>query len=210
MTPHLVQEALATTPRIGQEQFAFLLCQHGTEPTLKARWLGGDSPLRLAFSRPGLLTFKTAEGAPAAVSIGDDWMVRLAGLILGQVKGELVESMVDEALTLAGTDWDAVHVFLRDSGLPGVKGFEPGPTLLGDEIAAIFARRWPTEGAPPRINAEAEVGSRVLDIVIADPQHWLIGHHQVQRSHERWPGGAYSAPEPNEMISRAYLKMAEA
>ncbi|MEZ6079150.1 MAG: hypothetical protein R3C56_26805 [Pirellulaceae bacterium] len=65
-------------------------------------------------------------------------MVRLAGLILGQVKGELVESMVDEALTLAGTDWDAVHVFLRDSGLPGVKGFEPGPTLLGDD-AAIFA-----------------------------------------------------------------------
>lgn len=212
MTPHLVQEALATTPRIGQEQFTFLLCQHGTEPTLKARWLGGDSPLRLAFSRPGLLTLKKPAGAPAtaALGIGDDWMVRLAGLVLGQVKGELAESMVDEALALSGTDWDAVHVFLRDSGLPGLKGFEPGPTLLCEEIAATFSRRWPNELSPPRINAEAEVGSRVLDIVIADPQHWLIGHHQVQRSHERWPGGAYSAPAPNEMISRAYLKMAEA
>ncbi len=98
MTPHFVQEALATTPRIGQEHFTFLLCQHGVEPTLKARWLGGNSPWRLAFSRPGLLTFKNTEGDQAAAPIGDDWMVRLAGLVLGQVKGELAESMVDEAL----------------------------------------------------------------------------------------------------------------
>ena len=271
MTPPLVQEALAPTPRIGQEQFTFLLCQHGTEPTLKARWLGENSQFRLAFSRPGLLTFKMSEalppdgadreveevptpwstakirrtvgssqpeqptpadsgqlrrshatadrhaetsephaGASSQQAIAGDWMVRLAGLVLGQVKGDLAEAMVDEALALAGSDWDAAHVVLRDTGLPGLKGFEPGPSLLCDEIGATFAQRWPADKPAPRINSETEVGKRVLDIVLVDPQHWLVGYHVVERSHERWPGGAYSAPAPNEMISRAYLKMAEA
>lgn len=284
MSPRLVQEALPSTARIGQEQFAFVACQHGTEPFLKAKWLGENSPFRLAFSRPGLMTFKVvADDAaaahpsdsalePAAVAVEppspwetaivlrsstlgsagrsatqletrpvgqvrtalptaqdqidrqaaeaaaeneplsppNDWMIRLSGWVLGQVKGELAESMVDDAIALAGHDWDAVHVFHRDTGLPGMKGFEPGPTLVSEAIAATFARRWPDPDAVPPINSGAEVGQRVLDIVLVEPQQWLVGYHLVQRSHERWPGGAYSVPAPPEMVSRAYLKMAEA
>ncbi len=288
MSPQLVQEALPSTARLGQEQFAFVACQQGTEPMLKAKWLGESSPFRLAFSRPGLMTFKVVTDAFAAnnqpvgtvleppeddseanspwatakvrratalgptdrpatqpggrsataqtatqgqavlrllsqvvssqvaaeldqtVSPPNDWAIRLSGWVLGQVKGELAEPMVDEALALAGHDWDAVHVFHRDTGLPGMKGFEPGPTLVSDAIAATFAQRWPQPSSPPPINAAAEVGQRVLDIVLVEPQQWLIGHHVVQRSHERWPGGAYSAPAPAQMVSRAYLKMAEA
>lgn len=284
MSPRLVQEALPSTARIGQEQFAFVACQHGTEPFLKAKWLGEGSPFRLAFSRPGLMTFKvvvddsatarpldatfeppandandTAATSPWATAIvrrtsalgaagrtatqlggqasrtlptaqgevergasqwaaephetlgpPNDWMIRLSGWVLGQVKGELAESMVDEAIALAGHDWDAVHVFHRDTGLPGMKGFEPGPTLVSEAIAATFARRWPHPDTTPPINSTAEVGQRVLDIVLVEPHQWLVGYHLVERSHERWPGGAYSVPAPPEMVSRAYLKMAEA
>lgn len=284
MSARLVQEALPSTARLGQEQFAFVVCQHGVEAWLKAKWLGEISPFRLAYSRPGLMTFKdvsrlmptadpglapvdaaatqdtlvsspwqtalvrrtatreslgrsggfspdgfrpgafpenNSQAEPASPSsvadmpivageLPQDWAIRLSGWVLGQVKGPLAEPMVDDVLALAGHNWDAVHVFQRDTGLPGLKGFEPGPTLVSEAVAATFAARWPEpEGAPP-INSAAEVGQRVLDVVLVEPQHWLIGHHLVQRSHERWPGGAYSAPAPPQMVSRAYLKMAEA
>ncbi len=233
MTPHLVQEALPPSGRIDQEQFVFLLCQQGAEPILKSRWITENGHFRLAFSRPGLLTFKTGSSPPSSGGVGSapapnvwqkaigdqpsampdtprDWLVRLTGRVIGQVKGEIAENMVDDALALAGNSWDAIHIFQRDSDLPGMKGFEPGPTLLSQEVGQLVSQRWPASLPPLRINTEAEVGQRVLDIVLVDPQHWLIGQHVVQESHERWPGGAYSAPAPRDMISRAYLKMAEA
>ncbi len=237
MTPHLVQEALPPSGRIDQEQFTYVLCQHGAEPNLKSRWLTENSHFRLAFSRPGLLTFKSGAPLPPSGEAGSfpsqnvwqkaklvtptvvpdiprDPLVRLAGRVIGQIKGEFAESMVNDTLAMAGSSWDAIHVFQRDSDLPGMKGFEPGPTLLSQEVGQLITQQLnqdrPAGAAAPRINTEAEVGQRVLDVVLVDPQHWLIGQHVVQESHERWPGGAYSAPAPRDMISRAYLKMAEA
>ncbi len=223
MNPHLVQEASPTMPRIGQERFAFLLCQHGTEPTLKSRWIDKSGSFRLAFSRPGLLTLKISEDTSPPPSsdqaewsqqqvgrLSSDWMVRLAGLALGTVRGTQAESMVDEAISLAGHDWDAIHVIQRDLDLPGLKGYEPGTTELCREISKLFCQQMQQDGVVPRANIEAELGQRVLDIVLIEPDHWLIGYHRVTRSHERWPGGAYNVPVPNQMISRAYLKMAEA
>ncbi len=237
MTLHLVQEALLSTPRIGGEQFVFLLCQHGTEPTLKARWLGENSRFRLAFSRPGLLTlkFNEAEKVPPKgvissesfawpeppkpeppkseehrFSVPEDWMIRLSGLAIGQIRGDRAEAMVDEALALSGFDWDNLHVCQRDSDLPGLKGFEPGPNELCDEIGKIFADRFTAADKPIRLGGDAEFGQRVLDIVLIEPNHWLVGYHVVSQSHQRWPGGAYPVAPPSQMISRAYLKMAEA
>ncbi len=224
MNPHLVQEALPAMPRLGQERFAFLLCQHGTEPTLKSRWIGESSHFRLAFSRRGLLTLKIREDCPAPLPSGDstaavllqqlsqDWLIRLAGLALGPIRGQQAESMVDQALALAGQDWETVHVFQRDAELPGMKGFEPGPTELCHAIGKLFSDRLSQNAlsTAPRVNLEAELGQRILDIVLIEPNHWLVGYHYAQQSHERWPGGAYDVPAPSQMISRAYRKMAEA
>lgn len=224
MNPHLVQEALPAIPRLGQERFAFVLCQQGTEPALKSRWIKESGHLRLAFSRPGLLTLKIDEDFAAdrpeetsatrelLSQLSQDWLIRLAGLALGPIRGELAEAMVDQALALAGSDWHAVHVFQRDADLPGMNGFEPGPTELCLEIGKIFAKRM-AENSPSkaaRINFEAELGQRILDIVLIEPDHWLVGYHYANQPHERWPGGAYQVPSPNQMISRAYRKMAEA
>ncbi len=253
ITPPLVQEPFQHPPRIGQEQFVFVVCQHGAEPTLKACWIEGSSPFRLAFSRPGLLTFKFVGPAgsplPAALpsSLPEHWLARQTGLGLGQVRGEQAEKLVAEALAMAGSDWDAVHIYHRDQHLPGIQGFEPGGTPLTDEIGQIFQRLWlstqsllspatlseansaepPTElpvaleaqppatskpapRTPPLVNQPCELGDRVLDIVLVEVDQWLIGHHTARLRHECWPGGAYPVGQPSEMISRAYLKMAEA
>jgi 23S rRNA (cytidine2498-2'-O)-methyltransferase len=231
MIPHLVQEPLPRTSRIGREQFVFLVCQHGLEACIKSRWTHPGSSFRLAFSRPGLLTLKigelpegelaASESAESGVALPHDWMIRLSGFALGQIRSSsqsgseapaTAEEMVEQALSLAGapTAWAAVHVFARDPDLPGLHGFEPGPTPLCDEIGKLFGQNLRAKGLTPRINTEPEVGEQVLDIVLIEPDHWLVGHHLVQRRHERWPGGAYAAPAPAHMVSRAYLKMAEA
>jgi 23S rRNA (cytidine2498-2'-O)-methyltransferase len=215
MTPQLVQEALPTTQRIAQEQFVFLVCQHGTEPTIKARWTAENSPFRLAFSRPGLLTFKIVEPATGQtpgsdVTLPEDWMIRQSGLSLGQLRGGEAAALIEQTLQLSGFDWDTVHVFERDSGLPGDRGFEPGPTELSKEIGKCLLQAFRQAGSSPRLNIDADPGDRVLDVVLIEPNHWLIGHHRAATISQRWPGGAYSVSPPNEMISRAYLKMAEA
>ena len=226
MTPLLVQEPYPHPQRIGQEQFVFLVCQHGVEPTLKKCWLGESSRFRLAFSRPGLLTFKVAgEGA----TLPQHWLIRQSGWGLGQLRGSQAEPMIRDALRLAGTQWDAIHIFHRDQDVPGVRGFEPGPTPLTTEIGALFEHHLRsfaavsrsegddelppvfTPKAPvPTINQPCEPGSRVLDIVLVEPNQWLVGHHLAQDRHQCWPGGAFPVAPPAGMISRAYLKMAEA
>lgn len=226
MSPPLVQEPLPITPRIRQEQFVFLICQHGTESALKSQWIGENNSFRLAFSRPGLLTLKIGEiphlydqpgkmGEPnQGVAVPHDWMIRLSGLVLGQVKGNeqscAAETLVDQTLSLVGENWRAIHIFARDGDLPGSNGVEPGTTPLCQEIGRIFSRKLRHAGSTPQINLEAEFGEHVLDVVLIEPNHWLIGHHIAQLRHQRWPGGAYDVPAPAHMVSRAYLKMAEA
>ncbi len=50
----------------------------------------------------------------------------------------------------------------------------------------------------------------MLDIIISEPDQWFVGHHTVKATHEQWPGGVAPIVAPPEMISRAYLKLAEA
>ncbi|MCA9134828.1 MAG: hypothetical protein KDA45_16785 [Planctomycetales bacterium] len=217
MTPHSVQEVLPTTPRFGQEQFVFMLCQHGVEPLIKARWLGGPHDFRLAFSRPGLLTFKIGAdetNSPptreAAVAVPEDWNIRQSGLALGQVRGSDAAELLQQTFELCGGDWDSVHVFERDRGLPGIRGFEAGSSELAREITRAVGEKFQQEGFSPRLGSDAEYGHRVLDVVLIAPDHWLLGHHFVRQTHQRWPGGAYAVAAPEPMVSRAYLKMAEA
>ncbi len=207
MPPQLVQEPLSTTDRNASEQFVFLVCQQGAEPTIKARLLGERSPLRLAFSRPGLLTFKSTEPDTAPPQ---DWLIRQSGHALGPVRGAQAEDLVDQTLQLAGSAWDAVHVFQRDSGLPGLRGFEPGPTELTLAIGELFRQRLSADGGQPSIQGAAAIGSRILDVVLVEPDNWLIGHHQAEQRPQCWPGGVYPITPPPQMVSRAYLKMSEA
>lgn len=207
MTPPLVQEPFPSTERIGKEEFVFLVCQQGAETPLKSQLLAAGGPLRLAFSRPGVLTFKLG-AEDAAVPQG--WLIRQSGYAFRTIKGANATELVAQALELAGSDWDAVHVFQRDPHLPGMRGFEPGATELTHAVGSLFAKAFEAINQEPSINSICPLGSRVLDILLVEPDQWLIGHHRATERHQCWPGGAYPLPTAAEMVSRAYYKMSEA
>lgn len=215
MTQSLVQDSSATSQQIRSNDFVFMVCQHGAEPTIKAQLLGPKSHFRLAFSRPGLLTFKCAVQiddplAEPTCDLPTGAFIRQSGQGLGNVRGSSAEELVDQTLELAGKDWDAIHVFQRDRGIPGLNGFEPGPNELTEAVGDIFRSRFESLAQKPMVNVECQPGMKVLDIVIVEPDQWLIGFHIAHQRHQCGVGGVFPTPLPSEMISRAYLKMGEA
>ena len=226
MTPNHVQEASPPEGRIRQDPFLFVVCQQGVEPTIKQKWAGKNSPLRLAFSRPCFLSFKFSPNAPFVgceenqvdemlERLAADWPVRHCGKALGNVRGQEAGAMIQEALKLAEavrplSEWGAVHVFQRDSDLPGSSGFEPGPTEVSESVAQLVREALADQPLSKQVNQTVSPQTRVLNILIVEPDQWLIGEHQAQRPQSCWPGGVIEVAPPTEMISRAYLKLGEA
>ncbi|MDX1925451.1 MAG: SAM-dependent methyltransferase [Pirellulaceae bacterium] len=207
-SPH-VQEVIASGAKTGQDRFVFAVCQQGAERPLKERFTGPGAPLRLAFSRPGLATFKTNVDQTSPLS--HSWLARVAGEGLGNVRGKLAEEMVSQTLALAAGDFQAVHIFERDHALPGTRGFEPGRSELTEAVGKIFADSYRNAGnRVPLINSACSIGSKVLDVILVEPDQWLIGTHTATEIQHCWPGGVYPVVAPDEMVSRAYLKIAEA
>ncbi len=214
MTLPFVQDRTANSSRFLSKDFAFVACQQSAGPLLKRHLIGNSSPFRLAFSRPGLLTFKVVSDCPSpdengAVALPGHPMIRQTGWVLGQIRGTSANAMATEVKSLAGGGWDALHVFARDSAMPGDDGFEPGSSPLGEEIGQIVHTEL---GSEIPLNQQASAGARILDVVIAEPNHWLIAYHEatVQNVATGWPGGTYLHELPENAISRAYIKMAEA
>jgi 23S rRNA (cytidine2498-2'-O)-methyltransferase len=51
----------------------------------------------------------------------------------------------------------------------------------------------------------------VLDCILVEPDEWWFGFHHIRSIPSRWPGGIFHLPEPpDDMVSRAYVKMREA
>lgn len=155
-------------------------------------------------------------------------LVRLAGVGLGPVRGEFAEECFEKLWKLAfepsqseqpttattetktATKWDAIHVFQRDRALPGAFRFEPGVSELARSVAEALGPWLAQRGVQVPINEVAQPGQRVLDVILSEPNQWFIGFHSVRSVHEQWPGGVPEIVRPAEMISRAYLKIAEA
>jgi 23S rRNA (cytidine2498-2'-O)-methyltransferase len=203
MTPSGVQDYSRTSSGITSKEFVYLVCQQGTEAVIKQFLVAPESPFRLAFSRPGFLSFKVV----LPTTLPKHPLIRRAGWVIGQVSGQQATTLVHDSLALAGMDWQGVHVFQRDTYDSGFMGFEPGISTLSQEVGSIFDTQL-NQALP--INQIARVGERLLDCVIVDPDRWVIGFHQAEAIADCWPGGVFPVVEPEEMISRAYLKIAEA
>jgi 23S rRNA (cytidine2498-2'-O)-methyltransferase len=217
MTPTHVQDCLGSSDGISPQDFVFIVCQQGAEAAIKQDFVHSQSPLRLAFSRPGLITFKVDSGlnsvekAQLKPQLSKHPLIRLHGTVLEQVAGsnalELAEKFCGQA-ALAGA-FDGVHVFERDRYQVGFRGFEPGISLLASEIANLLSTRLAANAKVLPINQTAQIGQRILDCMIVEPDRWLIGWHGVSQVFEAWPGGVFPFTQPPVMVSRAYLKMAE-
>lgn len=195
--------------------FLFVVCQRGAENVLKQEVFREHPRFRFAYSRPGFVTFKMAEDEPWPED-GELRCVfaRTHGLSLGKVQGDNAEHLAAALWQLVGDrSFDHLHVWQRDAAIPGEGGFEPGLTPLAEEVAGLIARRMPPapdRAGPPALNRVARSGHRVLDCLLVEPDQWWIGWHQATNMPSRWPGGVPKIELPDDAVSRAYLKTAEA
>jgi 23S rRNA (cytidine2498-2'-O)-methyltransferase len=137
---------------------------------------------------------------------------RSYGFCLGKVTGQLAESVAEKVWHLAGDLRPThLHVWQRDIDLPGSSGFEPGISLLAEEIGNCIAGKalHVSENVRLRLNETARPKSLVIDCVIVEPSEWWLGWHLALTVPQRWPGGICPVRLPDHVISRAYLKMTE-
>ncbi len=195
-------------------QFLFTICQHGAEDALKAELAKSWPEWRLSYSRPGFVTWKLPENGKLAPDFDiRSVFARTHGFSLGKLTGDLANELAKGVWPLvAELPVDHIHVWQRDEEVPGVRGFEPGRTALADEVAALIrdAQPEPTGERRLPINRTARSGEAVLDCVLVDPNEWWVGWHRASTLPTRWPGGVPLIETESEIISRAYLKLAEA
>ena len=204
-----------------QAAFAFAVCQHGAEPALKRDLASRIPSLRAAFSRPGFVTFKLEQPleAPEKFAIVSPF-ARTGGLSLGAVEGDRLHDLAQRlweipevAAMLASIEIAGLHVWQRDASVPGMRGFEPGPTALAVEAEHAVRELSPVESLRSEDPAHRRVSPRnkwVLDVALVEPNHWWVGCHRTTNRTASWPGGVPPLALPPHAVSRAYLKMAEA
>jgi 23S rRNA (cytidine2498-2'-O)-methyltransferase len=192
----------------GQPAFVFAVCQAGAEPALKAEVAAAHPALRFAYSRPGLVTWKHAGGAPPPGFRLGAVFARVDGRALGAAAD--AAAVVEHAARVPGARL-RLHVFPRDAWRPD----EAPPDALAAQEAAVRALEAAVRAAAPeRFHPEptAAPGDAVLDVVVppaAGEPAW-VGWHVHEPGRSPHPGGRYPVAVPPEAPSRAYAKLEEA
>lgn len=208
-----------------RSQFVFMTCRPGAETALKQEVARSEPEWRPAFSRPGFVTFKCSAEEPL-----DDrqlaarpWaLARTHGLSLGKVRGEKLAKLAGEVWALDGVaalvaqgPLGDVHVWERDARPNDDDTHAHLISPLAAEIERAIRAAAPTSCGNLRVphakkRRPAARATRVLDVVVVESNEWWIGCHRVVTPPQRWPGGAIPVRTPEDAISRAYTKMAEA
>jgi 23S rRNA (cytidine2498-2'-O)-methyltransferase len=165
--------------------FAFATCLPGVEPAVKLDAAQRRPELRFAYSRPGLVTFKS----PAEIVPGDppgSVFARVWGASIGSAKNP-----EDVAHQLAQSGASRVHVFARDPEAAVDLG------AWRDALATVAAGR-------------ALEGELVADVIVAPGEPAWLGIHRQDRAHLPEPGGAIAVDVPADAPSRAFAKIEEA
>lgn len=202
-------------------QFLYTVCQCGAELALKQEIAAGPAKARPAYSRPGFVTFKLDEPCQNPDQfIFPSTFARAHGFCLGKAIGQSTNELAQQvwdlpAVTqmLASQPICDLHVWQRDARPPGVKGFEPGPTLLAKEVEAVIRQHSPIEelqSMPDEPRPPSRRNRWVLDVVMVEPNEWWVGCHRATRRLDCYPGGVMPLTLPDHAVSRAYLKMTEA
>ncbi len=194
--------------------FLFVCCQPGAESSLKKEIARNHPPFRFAYSRRGFVTFKWDDARPlSSHQTVRSVFSRCHGVSLGSVEGDNAHEMARQFWRLAqGRSAGDLHVWSRETQVPGDRGFEPGESAIASEIGQVLTDVNACLDEPRttlRINQKVQPGHEVLDCVLIDPGHWWVGYHRAIQFASRWPGGVPVIETPDSMISRAYLKMAE-
>jgi 23S rRNA (cytidine2498-2'-O)-methyltransferase len=165
--------------------FAFATCLPGLEPAVKMDVARVRPHLRFAYSRPGLVTFKsdtalTPEDVPATA------FARVWGRSIGPARDP-----GDAAHQLAHVGATRVHVFKRDPD---------AETDLAPWQAALTS--FPS--------GRASDGDLVADVIVGDGEPAWLGLHRQDAHHVADPGSFIPVDVPADAPSRAYAKAEEA
>jgi 23S rRNA (cytidine2498-2'-O)-methyltransferase len=204
-------------------QFVYMTCRSGAETALKQEVARVEPAWRPSFSRPGFLTFKHTGSRPLNERelAERNWTFAHAhGISLGRLTGSSLADLAagvwhsDHLAASAAVDPFAdIHVWERQPVI-SEDGLETFVTPLCHEIEAALRSLAPNSSKLPRTSEEprrqSPRNSRVLDIVVVEPNEWWLGSHRAVRRGERWPGGVIPVRLPPHAVSRAYAKMEEA
>lgn len=198
-------------------KFIYVICQNGGEAATKLELMSNHPELKLAFSRPGFITFKAPQGVFAERFSLRSTLARTYGWSLGKVTGENAGDLVEQIFKVPQlSQAKHVHVWQRDPVIPGRNGFEPGVSALAQEVGGLFqasqsdSSSSSNSSAPPMINRVAQPEDFVFDVVMVEPNEWWYGYHFADTVAQRWPGGAPLFDTTAETYSRAYFKLKEA
>lgn len=192
--------------------FIFVICQNGAESATKLEIMKSHRNLKLAFSRPGFITFKVNADDPLPQRfILRSTLARTYGWSLGKTSGEEASAMVAEiAAVREFSEAKHVHVWQRDPVIPGRNGFEPGVSALAREVGTLFAQTELGQRNMIVANRESKPDEMVFDVVMVEPNEWWYGYHFANTVAGRWPGGTPLFKTAVETYSRAYFKLKEA
>jgi 23S rRNA (cytidine2498-2'-O)-methyltransferase len=185
-----------------ESSFLFATCQVGAEKALKSEMACLRPELKLAFSRPGFLTFKAPEPLTADLELNSVF-ARAYGLSLGKWDAPSSNLILESARKLDVKP--RLHLWERDFHPPGEepKGYSRG--VLETSVFEELRGRGEFQENPV-----AQPGDPVLDVVLVEENQWWHGFHLHHRLHSRFPGGRPPIELPAEAPSRAYLKIEEA
>lgn len=194
-------------------QFVFVTCQLGAERAVKGELARRWPEFRLAFSRPGFLTFKLPEGFHTHADFDlHSVFARAYGFSLGKLEGDDPQQLARDVWEMVGQrPIRRIHVWPRDRALPGEGDFEPSITPEAVAVHEMIRGCCPRpemldpEDAP---RAAAQRGDFVLDCVLVEPDQWWIGYHRASRGPSQWPGGIM-ALRPPKGSSLASIPVAE-
>ncbi|MEO8702483.1 MAG: SAM-dependent methyltransferase [Kofleriaceae bacterium] len=161
-------------------EFVFATCLPGVEPAVKREVARTRPELRFAYSRPGLVTFKSKQ----PIDPGEP-----SGSVFARVWGRSVGAAIDPAAAqalLAPYGAQRVHAFARD---------------VATDLAA-----WQSLGP----GGPASDGELVADVIVAPDEPAWLGLHRHDRTRLAHPGGTIPVEVPAESPSRAYAKLEEA
>ncbi len=210
----------------------FATCLPGVEPAVKREVARTRPELRFAYSRPGLVTFRSPREVHADDPSGSGF-ARLWAQSIGAARAP-----EDAIAQLAPFGVDRVHVFLRDDAPPETlfsRAASSGTFAVVQDVASdtkvtprprramtdvsnqawrgsIDLAAWQAIGP----GGPAAIGELVADLVLAPSDRdehevaaWL-GVHRHDASRSPYPGGAQPVTMPADSPSRAYSKIEEA
>lgn len=202
---------------------------------LSRRW----PEVRLAYSRPGFLTFKVPGKLPAGFDLASTF-ARSYGFSLGGVRepphtGQRGGQDRHECATSAQAQQAQLHASLDSPTAANMarRVWELAAGRTYDRLHVFERDRLPAgehdyePGPTPAARAVesllrqygpaslhrgriARPGQYVLDVILVGPCEWWVGWHQAATVPSRWPGGMLDLTLPADAVSRAWLKTEEA